>query len=142
MSKSLIQVANQSSQTVANNSIISLGSVLRRFGCNCRLTGNAIEVNGAGYYTIDCAVTVEPTSAGEVSVALFNNGVQITGAIATGSTTTAGNPVTLPITTWTGNFGREEFHDGIKNPELLLWSPNPEARNFHDRDKFGEMVFE
>ena len=99
MSKSLIQVANQSSQTVANNSIISLGSVLRRFGCNCRLTGNAIEVNGAGYYTIDCAVTVEPTSAGEVSVALFNNGVQITGAIATGSTTTAGNPVTLPITT-------------------------------------------
>lgn len=45
-------------------------------------------------------------------------------------------------TIWTGNFGREEFHDGIKNPELLLWSPNPEARNFHDRDKFGEMVFE
>ena len=98
MSKSLIQVANQSSQTVANNSIISLGSVLRRFGCNCKLTGNAIEVSGAGYYTIDCAVTVEPTSAGSVSVALFNNGVQITGAIATGSTTTAGNPVTLPIT--------------------------------------------
>lgn len=45
-------------------------------------------------------------------------------------------------TLWTGNFGREEFHDGVKNPELMLWAPNPEAKNFHDRDKFGELVFE
>jgi len=45
-------------------------------------------------------------------------------------------------TVWTGNFGREEYHDGDKFPELLLWAPNPEARNFHDRDKFGELVFE
>ena len=56
MSKSLIQVTNQSSQTVAANSIISLGSVLRRFGCNCKLSGNGIEVVGQGYYTIDCDV--------------------------------------------------------------------------------------
>ena len=99
MSKSLIQVANQSSQTVAVNSIISLGSVLRRFGCNCRLSGNAIEVEGQGYYTIDASVTVAPTASGTVTVALFNNGVQIPGAIASASTGTAGNPVNVALNT-------------------------------------------
>lgn len=99
MSKSLIQVANQSAQTVAVNSIISLGSVLRRFGCNCRLSGNAVEVDGQGYYTIDASVTVAPTAAGTVTVALFNNGVQIPGAIASASTGTAGNPVSVALNT-------------------------------------------
>lgn len=53
-------------------------------------------------------------------------------------------PVPPPTkgTFWTGNFGREEFRSGIKNPELLLWSPNPEARIFADRDKFGELLFD
>ena len=45
-------------------------------------------------------------------------------------------------TAWTANFGREEYHDGMQKPELLLWSPNPEARSFHDRDKFGELLFD
>lgn len=45
-------------------------------------------------------------------------------------------------TIWTANFGREEYHDGIHSPELLLWSPNPETRDFHDRDKFGELLFD
>lgn len=98
MSKSLIQVANQSNQAVDVNSVIPLGSVIRRYGCNCRLSGNAIEVTGAGYYTIDCNVSVSPTAAGAVTIALFNNGVQLTGAIAYG-TGTAGEPLTLPIET-------------------------------------------
>lgn len=99
MSKSLIQTVNQSNQTVAANSIIDLGSVIRRFGCNLRLNGNAIEVDGAGYYTIDCNITIAPTAAGTVQVAIFKNGVQLTGATATGSVSTAGNPITLPIQT-------------------------------------------
>lgn len=99
MSKSLIQTVNQSSQVVAENSIINLGSVIRRFGCNLRLNGNAIEVEGVGYYTIDCNVTVAPTVAGNVQVAIYKNGVPLTGAVATGSVSTAGNPVTLPIQT-------------------------------------------
>lgn len=98
MSRSLIQTTNQSSQAVALDGIVSLGSVLRRFGCNCRLNGNAIEIDGCGYYTIDCDVTVVPTAAGTVTVALFANGNQIPGAVASG-TGTAGSPLTLPITT-------------------------------------------
>ena len=99
MSRSLIQVANQSTQTVAVNSLISLGSVQRRFGRNLHLSGNGIEVNGEGYYTIDVDATVLPTAAGNVTIAVFNNGVQIPGAIATGSTSTAGSPVNLGINT-------------------------------------------
>lgn len=99
MGRSLIQTANQSSQTVALNSAISLGNVIRRFGCNCKLSGNAIEVFGEGYYTIDCTVTATPTAAGKVSIALFNNGVQIPGTLVSGGITTVGNSVTLPITT-------------------------------------------
>ena len=97
MGKSLIQTVNQSSQVVAANSIIDLGSVIRRFGCNLRLNGNAVEVSGEGYYTIDCNVTLAPTTAGNVTVALYRNGVAVTGATATGSVSTAGNPITLPI---------------------------------------------
>ena len=99
MSKSLIQTVNQSTQSVAANSIIDLGSVIRRFGCNLRLNGNAVEVTGEGYYKIDCNITLAPTAAGNVTVALYKNGNPITGATATGSTTTAGNPITLPIQT-------------------------------------------
>lgn len=98
MAKSLIQVANQSNQTVATNSIISLGSTQRRYGCNLRLSGNGIEVNGEGYYTIDACVSISPTATGPVTVALYSNGVQIPGAVAYGSVSTANNPATLPIT--------------------------------------------
>ena len=97
MSRSLIQVANQSQQNVAVNSIIPLGSVQRRFGCNLRLSGNGIEVSGEGYYTIDADVSVAPTAAGAVTVALYKNGAQVPGAIAYGSVTTAGNPTSLCI---------------------------------------------
>ena len=99
MSRSLIQVANQSTQAVTANSIISLGSTQRRFGCNCRLSGNGIEVSGEGYYTVDANVSVAPTAAGLVTVALYNNGVQVPGAIAYGSVSTASNPTTLSINT-------------------------------------------
>ena len=99
MGKSLIQTTNQSQQNVAVNSIISLGSVLRRYGCNLRLSGNGIEVTGEGYYKIDSNVSVSPTAAWPVTVALYNNGVQIPGAIAYGSVSTAGNPITLPLET-------------------------------------------
>ena len=99
MSRSLIQTVNQSSQSVADNGILDLGSVIRRFGCNCKLNGNAIEIDGAGYYTIDCNVTLEPTEAGSVTLSVYKNGVPLTGATASGSVSTAGNPITLPIQT-------------------------------------------
>ena len=99
MSRSLIQTANQSNQTVAVNSIIGLGSTQRRFGCNLRLSGNGIEVLGEGYYTIDANVSITPTAAGAVTIALFQDGVQIPGAIAfTTGTAAAPEAVSIPTT--------------------------------------------
>ena len=97
MGKSLIQTVNQTVQSLADNSLVSLGSVQRRYGCNLRLSGNGIEVIGEGYYKIDCNVTVAPETAGDVTVAIYDNGVQIPGAIATATTTAANQAVTVPI---------------------------------------------
>ena len=99
MSKSLIQTANISQQTVAVGSVISLGSVLRRFGCNCRLNGNAIEVEGEGYYIIDVCATATPTTAGNVTISVLKDGVVVPSATATNSVSTVGNSTTLPINT-------------------------------------------
>lgn len=99
MSKSLIQTVNPSTQAVAVDGIIPLGSVLRRYGCNCRLSGNAIELCGCGYYLVDAAFTVEPTAIGDVVVALYADGSQIPAAVGSGNAATAAAPVTVPITT-------------------------------------------
>ena len=99
MSKSLIQTINQTTQAVAVGGIISPGSVMRRFGCNCRLSGNAIEISGDGYYTIKATVTAQPTAAGTVTVVAQEDGVAIPSAFGSASTSTAGNPVTIPIVT-------------------------------------------
>lgn len=117
MSKSLIQTSNQSTQTVAVNSVIAPGTVIRRYGCNCRLSGNGIEIDGAGYYEVDATITVTPDAVGNVTVALFKDGVQVPGAIATGSVTTVGNSTTLPIIT-TLRKGCE--CDGASNITLVL----------------------
>ena len=99
MSRSLIQTSNQSAQAVAVGGIIGLGSTLRRFGCNCRLSGNGIEVMGEGYYTIDANVSITPTAAGAITVALFQDGVQIPGAIAlTTGTAAAPEAISIPTT--------------------------------------------
>ena len=97
MARSLIQTVNPSSQTVAVNSIISLGTVARRYGCNLIMSGNGIEVSGEGYYKVDSAITLTPTATGNVSVAMLVDGVAVPGAVATGSVSTVGNSVTLPI---------------------------------------------
>lgn len=97
MSKSLIQVSNQSTQAVEEDSIISLGTTQRRYGCNLRLSGNGIEVTGAGYYKIDGTVSVAPTAVGPVTVAVYDNGSPIPGLVAYDYAATAEQPVTVPL---------------------------------------------
>lgn len=99
MSRSLIQTSNTSSQTVAAESVISLGAVLRRFGCNCRLNGNAIEIEGDGYYIVDVVATVIPDEAGEVTIALTQNDTVISGTTTTNTVAAVDTYTTLPIVT-------------------------------------------
>lgn len=97
MSRSLIQTVNQSEQAAAENGILALGTVQRRYGRDLRLSGNGIEATGTGYFSIEASVSVAPTAAGPVTVALYDNGVQVPGAIAYGSAAAAGDPVNLAI---------------------------------------------
>ena len=97
MSRSLIQTASQSSLNLSVGDVIPLGSVVRRYGCNCQLNGNAIAIEGTGYYTIDATATLQPTEAGDVSVALYKNGVVVPGSTVTGSVPDVGSSITLPI---------------------------------------------
>ena len=99
MGKSLIQTANPSTQAVAVNNIISLGSVQRRYGCNLRLSGNAIEMGGEGYFAVDVVATLAPNAIGSATIALYVDGAPVPGATATGSVAAIGDSVTLPIAT-------------------------------------------
>lgn len=116
MSRSLIQTTNTTSSAVALNGTIPLGSVLRRFGCNCRLNGNKIEIEGTGYYTITATVTLQPEAAGAVSVALYENNVAVPSAVATGTAAAIGDDVTLTIVTTV----RETCCEGASSLALIL----------------------
>ena len=97
MSKSLIYTANTSVQNVAVDGIISPGTVIRRFGPNLSLSGNAIQIAGAGYYEINASFVVAPTAEGEVTITAYVNNVPVQGAIATATVAAAGDSVTLSI---------------------------------------------
>lgn len=93
--KSAIYTAMTSATTVAVDGTLPLGTVIRRFGCNCQLSGNGISITGAGYYDTNISVTLLPTAVGNVTVTLSKDGVAIQGATATTNVTAANTPVTL-----------------------------------------------
>lgn len=97
MSRSLIQVANTSNQAVDEGGIISLGTILRRYGNECQLYGNAVVLDGGGYFTIDASVTVVPDATGVVTVSLYENNLPVQGATASAYAGTAEQPVAIPI---------------------------------------------
>ena len=97
MSRSLLQTVNQSTQPIDVNGIIPPGTVVRRFGCNCQLSGNGQQICGEGYYTLNGALTVEASVIGNVTAALYDNGVLLSGTQVSGYAAAADAPVTLPF---------------------------------------------
>ena len=93
--KSLIYVAMQTPTAVAVNGIIPLGTIVRRYGCNCNLNGNGIAINGLGYYDVDVSVEAVPDAAGTVTVQLLKDGVAVPGATAAATVAAVANTVTL-----------------------------------------------
>lgn len=118
MSKSIIYTANTSSQNVALNGIIDPGTVIRRFGPNLGLSGNAIQIDGAGYYNIQASFTMAPTAAGNVTITAYKDGVAIPGAIATEATGTANDPINLSISSVVREFCT--CCDGLSNLTFVL----------------------
>ena len=92
--KSALYTAMQTPTAVAVNGVIPLGSLIRRYGCDISLNGNAVNITGTGYYDVDASITVAPTAAGTVTATLFKDGVAVPGATASAAAA-AGAPVTL-----------------------------------------------
>lgn len=94
--KSALYAAMQTPTAVAVDGVIPLGSLIRRYGCDVALNGNAVNITGAGYYDVDASVTVTPAAAGTVTVTLFKDGVAVPGATAS-ETAAANGTVDLNI---------------------------------------------
>lgn len=92
--KSAIYTAMQTPTGVSVDGVIPLGSLIRRYGCDIAMNGNAINILSKGYYDVDASVTLTPTTAGTVTATLFLNGVAVPGATAS-ATATAGYTVLL-----------------------------------------------
>lgn len=93
--KSLIYTAMQIPTAVAVNGVIPLGTIVRRYGCNCNLSGNGIAINGQGYYDVDVSVEAVPGAAGTVTVQLLKDGIAVPGATAAATVAAAADVVTL-----------------------------------------------
>ena len=98
---SAIYTANTSEQAILANAQIPFGTIVRRFGRFANVQGSDIVIgdccsrDGNGYYECNCSVTLEPAAIGSVTAQLYLNGEPYPGAIATGYSATAGNPVNL-----------------------------------------------
>ena len=92
--KSAHYAALQTPTAVAVDGVIPLGSLIRRYGCDISLNGNAVNLSGAGYYDVDASITVAPTAAGTVTATLVKDGVAIPGATASAAAA-AGAPTVL-----------------------------------------------
>ena len=97
MSKSAIQVINNTSQSFIENGILGLGNIIYRFGPNLCVNNNALSIMGAGYYSILASATILPTAAGQVTLELYRNGVPIPGASATVNATSTTIPITIAL---------------------------------------------
>ena len=118
MSKSALYVANTSNQTVQVDGIITPGTIVRRYGPNIGLAGNAIQIAGAGYYEINASLTAEATAAGEITVTVYKDGVPLQGATATETAAAVGDFVNLSISAIVREFC--SCCDGLSNLTFVL----------------------
>ena len=127
MSRSAIYTANISSQNILENGVINPGTIVRRFGPNLNLAGNAIQICGAGYYDITAMVTLAPTAEGEATIKVLKDNVEVQGGTATATVATAGDVITLPVSVLV----RENCGccEGLSNLTFVLQNSGAEVTN-------------
>lgn len=90
MSKALAFISNNTSQTITGGGTVNPGTAVHGFGCACcgrtiQLNGTNINLRESGYYQVDVGATVSATAAGNVTLALYQDGA----LVAQGSETIA-----------------------------------------------------
>ncbi len=78
---SAIYTVNNTKQTIGSNGQIPFGSITRRFGRNVQLEGDSIILCGSGYYDVEIQANLAPTVAGDISIQLYQDGIQVPGAV-------------------------------------------------------------
>lgn len=78
-----------SNYSAAENAVIPFGTIARRYGRNCQLDGNGINLIGAGYYDFTSSISFTPTASGPVTFQLMQDGTAVPGALVSFSGTAA-----------------------------------------------------
>lgn len=89
--KSLIDVATTASSAVVAGGVLPLATIVRRRGNDVNLSGNSVAITdcGSNYYLVTVTGTFTAPVAGVVTLNLQQNGVNVTGATASTTVTTA-----------------------------------------------------
>jgi P pilus assembly chaperone PapD len=96
----MLSTYNISTQNVTTNGLLNFTTDRILTGCTAARSGNTIQLNKPGYYYVSFnAVGSATNTIGELSVDLQNNGVAVSGATASVTTTVAGNNSTLAFST-------------------------------------------
>lgn len=93
MSKALIYTANTAGAEVPIGNTVPVGSIIRRYGRCIDATGSAVNLVEPGYYIVDVSASVTAAVAGDVVLALTQNGVPVPGARAATTITTANTQI-------------------------------------------------
>lgn len=93
MSKALIYTANTAGAEVPIGNTVPVGSIVRRYGRCIDATGSAVNLVEPGYYIVDVSASVTAAVAGDVVLALTQNGVPVSGVRAATTITTANTQI-------------------------------------------------
>lgn len=79
MSKAYAFIQNKNSQTITGGGVVNLDSAVHGFGCTCckkiiEVNGNNVNLNAGGYYDVVIGATISATAAGNVTLALYQDG--------------------------------------------------------------------
>lgn len=82
MSKAFAYISNSTSQTITGGGVVNPGTAQHGFGCTCcnrtiQLNGTNIDLRESGYYQVDVGATVSATDAGNVTLALHQDGALV-----------------------------------------------------------------
>lgn len=82
MSKAFVFISNNTSQTITGGGAVNPGTAIHGFGCTCcgrtiQLNGTNINLRETGYYSVDVGATVSSSAAGNVTLALYQDGTLI-----------------------------------------------------------------
>ena len=86
---SLIYLVTPTTSSVATNGVLPLTTIVRRRGSCIQQSNDSIVLGSPGYYRVSITSTFTAPTAGTVALSLRQDGVQIQGATASTTITTA-----------------------------------------------------